>query len=733
MAQVFLSYSHDDSLWVGQIEDALARRGLVVWVDKSDIPPSVAWRAEVRDAIEGSHVVVACRSVGFAQSKNCAEEIELAGLFGRQIVSVAVGGSVEVAASAVAAYAANLDARTLQSVELVARTREWIRRGKDRTGLIRGQTLRALESHARSHPVDVDQAKFLSRSRQVSNRRIRRTVTTIVVLILLARLPSALGLVPETVADTTTTQIANLNELTAAEQALATDPYLALEAVKDFGRDEAGARGEALGQALANPTPVDAFEIAGAEAFVGLTVDQDVLIRDTQGGIWSRSASDETALPELFDTQDGGLPAVADDQVVVRIGVGMVELALESLPSVNSVHVRGVPSAVAPSPDERLLAVAIGNRIDIVDIEQDRTIAGLAGAVDDIEDVVWSTEGDMVWAVAGDRVVAWRQRSGTYLLNEPGREYRGLSRSAIDAHLWVVAKDGRLLHLNTAVGAIVDEIVVDDELQLASGSVDGRHLVAIGDSAVHLVDLVRGDVSELDIAERCRSTPAFIPDGETFYLACTSVVLGFDATTGSEVERIPVSTFVSAVAVDPRDGSLVAAGQIGELSRWTDGRWQTPRNDIGLVCPATTLAMAVSPAGDVVYAGESTGQFYCTVVVRTDQGPDYQWGSNRHVTPSGRSRAVTFVLDGTAMVHGYSDGSIVIWPHDHFDPEVRMVESVGDVWGLLEIDGVLYIATRSGVVAGVPLPEKAPTNRALAEVVADRLETAQRLGLADTG
>ncbi len=215
-------------------------------------------------------------------------------------------------------------------------------------------------------------------------------------------------------------------------------------------------------------------------------------------------------------------------------------------------------------------------------------------------------------------------------------------------------------------------------------------------------------------------------------MACTTDIRHVDAETGLELERIPVQTFVAAVDVDPRDGSLVAAGQIGQLFRWQDGRWDTPRNNLGIVCSARVLSLAVSPSGDVVYAGEPTGHLYCTLVVRTEEGPDYEWGFNGHLTSSGRSRAVTFALDGALIVHGYSDGSIVLWPKGRFDPEVRMVEAVGDVWDLLEVNGVLYVATRSGTVAAVPLPEEPPANRALADEASQRLATARRLGLIPT-
>ena len=51
MADVFISYAHEDVDFVRQVADALERRGKAVWVDWQDVPPSAKWRAEMRSAV----------------------------------------------------------------------------------------------------------------------------------------------------------------------------------------------------------------------------------------------------------------------------------------------------------------------------------------------------------------------------------------------------------------------------------------------------------------------------------------------------------------------------------------------------------------------------------------------------------------------------------------------------------------------------------------------------------
>ena len=61
MPDVFVSYRHLDVDVVAPIADGLARRGLAVWFDRSDIQSGERWRDRIAEGIgEAGAVVVHC-------------------------------------------------------------------------------------------------------------------------------------------------------------------------------------------------------------------------------------------------------------------------------------------------------------------------------------------------------------------------------------------------------------------------------------------------------------------------------------------------------------------------------------------------------------------------------------------------------------------------------------------------------------------------------------------------
>ena len=61
-AKVFLSYAREDWGDVEPIYAFLRAEGLDVWVDQVNLVPGQNWEAEIRHAIEASHVFIACLS-----------------------------------------------------------------------------------------------------------------------------------------------------------------------------------------------------------------------------------------------------------------------------------------------------------------------------------------------------------------------------------------------------------------------------------------------------------------------------------------------------------------------------------------------------------------------------------------------------------------------------------------------------------------------------------------------
>jgi hypothetical protein len=60
--KVFLSYAREDEARVSRLYDDLAAAGFQPWQDKRDIPEGEPWHEEIRNAVRGTDVFLACIS-----------------------------------------------------------------------------------------------------------------------------------------------------------------------------------------------------------------------------------------------------------------------------------------------------------------------------------------------------------------------------------------------------------------------------------------------------------------------------------------------------------------------------------------------------------------------------------------------------------------------------------------------------------------------------------------------
>ena len=75
---VFLSYAHKDNHYRKQVQKALEKRGLSVWVDDRGIAPGVSWQEAVQDAIDDACVVVVILSPDAKESRYVNRELNYA-------------------------------------------------------------------------------------------------------------------------------------------------------------------------------------------------------------------------------------------------------------------------------------------------------------------------------------------------------------------------------------------------------------------------------------------------------------------------------------------------------------------------------------------------------------------------------------------------------------------------------------------------------------------------------
>ncbi len=216
---VFVSYSRADREAVVAIVAGLDARGLKAWVDLEDIPPSAEWMAEIGSAIESSDGYLVVVSPSLANSKVCAEELELARGAGKRIVPVmvrstdaasvpgplaalnwidatdgALGGAVDRAVEALRTDLEHVRAHTKLGVQ----AGEWERKDDTKALLLRGAEIAEAEavvasgSEPRATPA---QARYVQASRSAATRRQRGAIAAVAAALVVSLALSAFALV----------------------------------------------------------------------------------------------------------------------------------------------------------------------------------------------------------------------------------------------------------------------------------------------------------------------------------------------------------------------------------------------------------------------------------------------------------------------------------------------------------------------------------------------------------
>jgi hypothetical protein len=90
---VFLSYAHKDNHYRKQVQKALEKRGLSVWVDDRGISPGVSWQEAVQEAIDSACVVVVILSPDAKESRYVNRELNYADNQKKRIFPILARGS----------------------------------------------------------------------------------------------------------------------------------------------------------------------------------------------------------------------------------------------------------------------------------------------------------------------------------------------------------------------------------------------------------------------------------------------------------------------------------------------------------------------------------------------------------------------------------------------------------------------------------------------------------------
>lgn len=94
--RAFLSYSRDNHTLAEQLYNDLGRAGVDVWVDRKSIPlDSAEWSSTIDPEIESRELFLLLTSPEANASKQVRRELETAERFGRTIIRLRVGGSID--------------------------------------------------------------------------------------------------------------------------------------------------------------------------------------------------------------------------------------------------------------------------------------------------------------------------------------------------------------------------------------------------------------------------------------------------------------------------------------------------------------------------------------------------------------------------------------------------------------------------------------------------------------
>jgi WD40 repeat protein len=579
MADLFISYAHEDVELVERLRAGLESRGREVWSDR-DIEPADRWRASATEAIERSDSVLFVISTASLASEPCRGELAYAAQAHKRLIAVCVeeaaaevddkpaeiaelswimlrpGDDFDAAIEKILrALDTDLDV-VREHTRILVRARAWEIGGHRTSPLLRGDELRAAEdwlSHAPSSGVRPTQLQieFIRASRSAATRRAR-TITAVSSSVAAAAIVLAIFALVERASAVHQAAIAGSRGL-AAEGA---DP---------------SAYGARLAALLSLQAYADSPTVQARSALTG-AVEQPLLA--------TRSAG-VGAINAVAATSDGRLVAAggADGVAIWRSVSGKRAALIRTHSQVNG---------LAFSPDGALIAAALNDgKVTIYRAASGAAVATLTGdgkAVTAVAfdptgtgtpSVAYVTEGGTVelrdiatragWhqTLANDTLLSVAFAPGGAELAVGG----GAGASTSKGVLVTFAAGGAQLGAPQAVGTgALSSLAFDHRGPLLAAASDDGNLYLI-DPGSGTRTVIRGR-APLDVV-------GFSPGGDLVATGDTAgAVKLWNVASDTQVgETMNAGSIVYGLAFTDGGGTLVSGGLDGRVSSWTgDGQ-----------------------------------------------------------------------------------------------------------------------------------------------------------------
>lgn len=708
MHHAFISYSRRDADYVERVVEELEGIGHEVWIDRRDIPVSFPWLADVREAIAAADIFVECRSPRQAASQACALESAVAAELGKQALPVAVG--VDDPALAVREIAGALGRAGGEGdrTELLVRARTWDRHGRPRSALPGRRPWRRLRNAAGTGPRQLPAvtADFLRAARRRNRRRRVLTVLGLSVIAISILMITSLSRVSDE----------ETKELDRTELLFSDALFTHLEAKLDvYGALRTGAR--RVKRHSDGFIATEALQYA-----MNVRVPDFSRVLPSGGSAYGLEPQRDGAAPRALSA-DGNLEAVG------RSVDGRVDVSRPGGGLVARLWADGPATALAFSPDGRLLAAADGETVGVYTVQSGVHTGRLGGGRGVVRALRWSADGSRVWALSGrSRVSAWHWRSARILLDQPGLEFVKLAAEHGGRRLVGVDVQGRLAILTPGEPA---RIVATSAREVRGAGFFGDEVALAGEAEVVVYGLGSGRERSWRPANCLIADVAYSRDGRSLYVGCgnTSVRV-FDARTARRVGSTPISKGPMRLASLPGGELLVGSARGQGVLVHADGTTEVVADgELG----GAMFAVAASKSGArAVLGGLGAGGPF-TLFAGAREGDGWRWDSL--LAEGGLYRAVAgaFSSDDRLMALGFESGKVIVRGLGaDMGAGPDWSDLPGSAKGLAFGGGHLFVATSAGLIAVYDDPcPYCDSAHALAAAALLRYRSARRTGLAE--